>query len=55
MSFLAIGAVTKAIAELLENKLNKPPLMGQTVTLKVTALPPECDPLEPDNCVNQVM
>src|SRR5262245_26637334 len=52
MSFLAIGAVTKAIAELLENKLNKPPLMGQTVTLKVTALPPDDGRVERDNGVN---
>jgi hypothetical protein len=40
MSYLAIGAVTKAIAELLAKKLNKPPLMGNSVP-KVTTLPPD--------------
>lgn len=41
MSYLAIGSVTKSIAELLARKLNKPPLMGTGVTLRVTTLPPD--------------
>jgi len=52
MSYLAIGSVTKAIAELLEKKLNKPPLMGQNVTLKVTVLPPDDERVASDNGVN---
>jgi hypothetical protein len=52
MSYLAIGSVTKAIAELLEKKLNKPPLMGQNVTLKVTVLPPDDERVDRDNGVN---
>jgi hypothetical protein len=42
MSYLAIGSVTKAIAELLTRKLNKPQLMG-TSSFRVTALPPDDD------------
>ena len=41
MSYLAIGSVTKSIAELLSRKLNKPPLMGTGVNLRVTTLPPD--------------
>jgi hypothetical protein len=41
MSYLAIGSVTKSIAALLAGKLNKPPLMGANVTLRVTTLPPD--------------
>lgn len=41
MSYLVIGSVTKSIAELLARKLNKPPLMGANVTLRVTTLPPD--------------
>ncbi|MGH9932568.1 MAG: DUF4255 domain-containing protein, partial [Pyrinomonadaceae bacterium] len=41
MSYLAIGSVTKSIAALLAGKLNKPPLMGADVTLRVTTLPPD--------------
>jgi len=52
MSYLAIGSVTKAIAELLEKKLNKPPLMGQNVILKVTVLPPDDERVDRDNGVN---
>ena len=39
MSYLAIGAVTRAIAELLTRKLNNPPLM--TGNFRVTTLPPD--------------
>lgn len=41
MSYLAIGSVTKSIAALLAGKLNKPPLLGANVTLRVTTLPPD--------------
>lgn len=51
MSYLAIGAVTKAIAELLAKKLNKPPLMGGT-TCRVTTLPPDDDRVDGDDGVN---
>jgi len=52
MSFLAIGAVTGSIAELLNKKLNKPPLMGTTTTFRVTTLPPDDDRVNEDNGVN---
>jgi hypothetical protein len=52
MSFLAIGAVTGSIAELLNKKLNKPPLMGTTTTFRVTTLPPDDDRVSEDNGVN---
>src|SRR5262249_20336934 len=39
-------------AELLEKKLNKPPLMGQNVILKVTVLPPDDERVDRDNGVN---
>jgi len=51
MSYLAIGAVTKSIAELLSKKLNKPPLMGGS-TPKVTTLPPDDDRVDDDDGVN---
>lgn len=51
MSYLAIGAVTKAIAELLSRKLNKPPLMGTTVP-KVTTLPPDDERVSNDDGIN---
>ncbi len=51
MSYLAIGAVTKAIAELLEKKLNKPQLLG-TLVPKVTTLPPDDDRVDDDDGVN---
>lgn len=50
MSFLAIGAVTKAIAELLAQKLNKPPLLGGSVA--VTTLPPDDERVDDSNGVN---
>jgi hypothetical protein len=52
MSYLAMGAVTKAIAELLEKKLNKPPLMGSSVSFKVTTLPPDDERVDRDSGVN---
>ena len=52
MSYLAIGSVTQAIAELLEKKLNKPPLLGSNVSLQVATLPPDDDRVERDNGVN---
>ena len=51
MSYLAIGAVTKAIAELLTRKMNKPPLLGN-VTPKVTTLPPDDDRVNDADGVN---
>jgi hypothetical protein len=51
MSYLAIGLVTQAIAELLEKKLNKPPLLGAT-TLQVATLPPDDDRVDRENGVN---
>ncbi len=52
MTYLAIGAVTKSIAELLSRKLNKPPLMGSSVTLRVTTLPPDDDRIDASDGVN---
>lgn len=52
MSYLAIGSVTKAIAELLEKKLNKPPLLGNNLSLQVTTLPPDDERVERENGVN---
>jgi hypothetical protein len=51
VSYLAVGLVTKAIAELLSKKLNNPPLMGldahgTPLKFRVTTLPPD------DNRVN---
>src|SRR6266568_391389 len=51
MSYLAIGAVTMAMAELLSKKMNKPPLMG-AATFRVTTLPPDDDRVSQDNGVN---
>lgn len=51
MSYLAIGAATKAIAELLARKMNKPPLLG-SVTPKVTTLPPDDDRVDDADGVN---
>ncbi|HEV2708104.1 MAG TPA: Pvc16 family protein [Pyrinomonadaceae bacterium] len=51
MSYLAIGAVTKAIAELLARKMNKPPLLGAVVP-KVTTLPPDDDRVSVTDGVN---
>jgi hypothetical protein len=51
MSYLAIGSVTKSIAELLTRKLNKPPLMG-SVTLRVTTLPPDDSRVDEADGVN---
>lgn len=52
MTFLSIGAATKSIAELLTRKLNKPPLMGASVTLRVTTLPPDDDRIDASDGVN---
>ncbi|HEU4390057.1 MAG TPA: Pvc16 family protein [Blastocatellia bacterium] len=52
MSYLAIGSVTNAIAELLDKKLNKPPLLGSNLTIQVTTLPPDDERVERDNGVN---
>ncbi len=51
MSYLAIGAVTKSMAELLAKKMNKPPLLGAT-TPKVTTLPPDDDRVDDNDGVN---
>jgi hypothetical protein len=51
VSYLAIGAVTKALAELLTKKLNIPPLMGATA-FRVTTLPPDDDRVTDDNGIN---
>jgi len=51
MSYLAIGSVTKSIAELLTKKLNKPQLMGAG-TFRVTALPPDDDRVSDADGVN---
>ncbi|HET7873448.1 MAG TPA: Pvc16 family protein [Terriglobales bacterium] len=52
MSYLAIGAVTSAVAELLNKKLNKPPLLGSSATFRVTTLPPDDDRVSADNNLN---
>jgi hypothetical protein len=51
VTYLAIGAVTKALTELLTKKLNNPPLMG-TTTFRVTTLPPDDDRVTDDNGIN---
>lgn len=51
MSYIAIGAVTKSIAELIGKKLNKPALMGGS-TPKVTTLPPDDDRVDDNDGVN---
>ena len=51
MSYLAIGSVTKSIAELLTRKLNRPQLMGAG-TFRVTALPPDDDRVSDADGVN---
>jgi hypothetical protein len=50
MSYLAIGAVTKSIAELLAKKM-KPQLLGAT-TPKVTTLPPDDERVDDNDGVN---
>ena len=52
MTYLAIGAVTKSIVELLSQKLNKPPLMGASAKLRVTTLPPDDDRIDVSDGVN---
>jgi hypothetical protein len=52
MSYLAIGAVTNSLAQLLTRKLNKPPLLGSTFTVRVTTLPPDDDRVSEDTGVN---
>lgn len=51
MSYLAIGAVSKALAELLARKLNNPQLMGST-TFRVTLLPPDDDRIADETGLN---
>lgn len=52
MSYLAIGAATRALAELLGRKLNKPPLMGGAVNFRVTVLPPDDDRVSTESGIN---
>lgn len=52
MSYLAIASVTNALAQLLLKKLNKPPLLGNTFTVRVTTLPPDDDRVSEDTGVN---
>jgi hypothetical protein len=52
MSYLAIGSVTRAIAQLLGSKLNKPPLMGPTATFRVTTIAPDDDRVDIADGVN---
>jgi hypothetical protein len=51
MTYLAIGAVTKALAEILSKKMNKPPLLGGA-TPKVTTLPPDDERVSENDGVN---
>lgn len=51
MNYIAIGAVTRSIAELLGRKLNKPQLMGSSPP-KVTTLPPDDDRVDDNDGVN---
>lgn len=51
MSYLAIGSVTRSIAELLEKKMNKPPLLGAIVP-RVTTLPLDDDRVDDADGVN---
>ena len=43
MSYLAIGATTQALVELLTRKLNKPALLGSNATFTISTLPPDDD------------
>jgi hypothetical protein len=52
MNILAIGEVTKTIVNLLEKKLNKPPLATTPGTFRVTALPPDDDRVDSADGVN---
>jgi hypothetical protein len=52
MSFLAIASVTNALAQLLIKKLNKPPLLGNAFTFRVTTLPPDDDRVSEDTGIN---
>ncbi|MGB8508480.1 MAG: Pvc16 family protein [Pyrinomonadaceae bacterium] len=51
MSYLAIGAVTRTLAELLEKKMNKPALLGG-ITPKVTTMPPDDERVDDADGVN---
>jgi hypothetical protein len=51
VSYLAIGAVTRALTELLARKLNNPPLMG-TTQFRVTTLPPDDDRVSDETGIN---
>jgi hypothetical protein len=52
MTYLAVGSVTRSIAELLGKKLNRPPLMGAGVTFRVTTLPPDDDRVNEETGIN---
>jgi Pvc16 N-terminal domain/IPT/TIG domain len=52
VSYLAIGAVTRALVALLGSKLNRPPLLGANTTIRVTTLPPDDDRASADTGVN---
>jgi len=52
MTYLAVGSVTRSIAELLGKKLNKPPLMGAGVTFRVTTLPPDDERVNEETGIN---
>jgi Pvc16 N-terminal domain/IPT/TIG domain len=52
MTYLAVGSVTRSIAELLGKKLNKPPLMGAGATFRVTTLPPDDDRVNEETGIN---
>jgi hypothetical protein len=52
MTYLAVGSVTRSIAELLGKKLNKPPLMGASATFRVTTLPPDDDRVNEETGIN---
>jgi hypothetical protein len=51
MSYLAIGSVSRAIALLLERKLNRPPLLG-AITPRVTLLPLDDERVDDADGVN---
>jgi hypothetical protein len=52
MTYLAVGSVTRSIAELLGKKLNKPPLMGAGVAFRVTTLPPDDQRVNEETGIN---
>jgi Pvc16 N-terminal domain/IPT/TIG domain len=52
MSYLAIGSVTSALAQLLTRKLNKPRLLANSFVARVTTLPPDDERVSEDTGVN---